>query len=120
MSRLQSSLHNAERQIIDANNSNRKTEYRPGWTFLIGGNRLECGDTTEGLAVSYYPREAKTNMMTRSTSMHAGSQVRLSQDVATLRSALLARAHRGGVARHPCFLCKRLNNRTLRSSVQRE
>ncbi|MFC4312995.1 Z1 domain-containing protein [Steroidobacter flavus] len=63
VSRLHSSLRNAEPQIIDADNPNQKPEYRPGRNFLIGGNRLGRGVTIEGLAVTYYARDAKTKMM---------------------------------------------------------
>lgn len=61
--RLHSSLRNAEPKIIDADNPNQKPEYRLGRNFLIGGNRLGRGVTIEGLAVTYYARDAKTKMM---------------------------------------------------------
>jgi hypothetical protein len=61
--KLRSNLRNAQPQIIDADNPNRKPEYRPGMNFLIGGNRLGRGVTIEGLAVTYYGRDAKTKMM---------------------------------------------------------
>lgn len=63
VNRLKGILRNAQPQTIDADNPNRKPEYRPGMNFLIGGNRLGRGVTIEGLIVTYYARDAKTKMM---------------------------------------------------------
>jgi hypothetical protein len=61
--KLRSSLRNANPEIIDADNPNRKPEYHPGMNFLIGGNRLGRGVTIEGLVVTYYARDAKSKVM---------------------------------------------------------
>ncbi|MBM4229998.1 MAG: hypothetical protein FJ184_04500 [Gammaproteobacteria bacterium] len=63
LTHLRSQLRNAQPDIIDADNPNRKPEYRKGYNFLIGGNRLGRGVTIEGLTVTYYARDAKTKMM---------------------------------------------------------
>ena len=60
---LQRSLRNADPEVINADNPNRKPEYRYGMNFLIGGNRLGRGVTIEGLTTTYYGRDAKTKMM---------------------------------------------------------
>jgi hypothetical protein len=61
--KLRSSLRNANPEIIDADNPNRKPEYHPGMNFLIGGNRLGRGVTIDGLVVTYYARDAKAKIM---------------------------------------------------------
>jgi hypothetical protein len=61
--KLRSSLRNANPEIIDADNPNRKPEYHPGMNFLIGGNRLGRGVTIDGLVVTYYARDAKSKVM---------------------------------------------------------
>ena len=63
LSTLRSNLRNANPEIIDADNPNRKPEYHPGMNFLIGGNRLGRGVTIEGLVVTYYARDAKSKIM---------------------------------------------------------
>jgi hypothetical protein len=63
LEKLRSNLRNANPEIIDADNPNRKPEYHPGMNFLIGGNRLGRGVTIEGLAVTYYARDAKSKVM---------------------------------------------------------
>lgn len=63
LERLRSSLRNANPEIIDADNPNRKPEYHPGMNFLIGGNRLGRGVTIDGLVVTYYARDAKSKIM---------------------------------------------------------
>ena len=63
LEKLRSNLRNAHPEIIDADNPNRKPEYRSGMNFLIGGNRLGRGVTIEGLTVTYYGRDAKKKMM---------------------------------------------------------
>lgn len=63
LDRLRSDLRNAQPEVIDADNPNRKPEYRRGLNFLIGGNRLGRGVTIEGLTVTFYARDAKTKVM---------------------------------------------------------
>jgi hypothetical protein len=63
VARLRSELRAARPEVIDADNPNTKPEYRRGFNFLIGGNRLGRGVTIEGLTVTYYARDAKTKMM---------------------------------------------------------
>lgn len=60
---LQRSLRNADPEVINADNPNRRPEYRRGMNFLIGGNRLGRGVTIQGLTVTYYGRDAKSKMM---------------------------------------------------------
>jgi hypothetical protein len=63
LEKLRSNLRNANPEIIDADNPNRKPEYHPGMNFLIGGNRLGRGVTIEGLVITYYARDAKSKVM---------------------------------------------------------
>jgi hypothetical protein len=63
LDKLRSNLRNANPEIIDADNPNRKPEYHPGMNFLIGGNRLGRGVTIEGLVITYYARDAKSKVM---------------------------------------------------------
>ncbi|MEL7538877.1 MAG: Z1 domain-containing protein [Pseudomonadota bacterium] len=60
---LQRTLRNADPEVINADNPNRRPEYRVGMNFLIGGNRLGRGVTIEGLTTTYYGRDAKSKMM---------------------------------------------------------
>jgi hypothetical protein len=63
LEKLRSNLRNANPEIIDADNPNRKPEYHPGMNFLIGGNRLGRGVTIDGLIITYYARDAKSKVM---------------------------------------------------------
>lgn len=63
LEKLRSNLRNANPEIIDADNPNKKPEYHPGMNFLIGGNRLGRGVTIDGLVITYYARDAKSKVM---------------------------------------------------------